>query len=487
MLATYDEADVSRHKCLIYDGHASEQLPVVIPLLKEGLARNYRCLYLGAPDSVRMAHKSLLANGVNVDAEMMRGTLILSSDRSHLVGGRFDPRAMVDSLVDAIDAAVAEGYKGLCATGDMRWELGDDERSFDKLLEYEALLEQIFREKPLMGVCQYHRDVLPPHAIRDALMTHRSAYVGDSLTRDNLFYMPPELLLESKSTRNAAKHGEWMYKQITRVVRAEAARDRALDKLRANEALLAAANQDLERRVRERTAELEAANAHLEAFSYSVSHDLRAPVRAVKGFSEILTEDFAPALGAEGMDYVKRMHAGAKKMEALIDGLLLLGGAMKLEMSRTTVDLAALARDVAQDVMTSTGHRNVRLAVHSPLHATGDAPLLRVALMNLIGNAFKFSSRRTEPSVEVGSAGTDNGMITVYVRDNGAGFDSTRAPFLFSAFSRLHTSQEFEGTGVGLATVQRVIQRHGGKIWAESRPDEGATFYFTLPEAVSRS
>jgi signal transduction histidine kinase len=158
-----------------------------------------------------------------------------------------------------------------------------------------------------------------------------------------------------------------------------------------------------------------------------------------------------------------------------------LGRAMKLPMTRETVDVASLARDVALEITAATGRTNVRLAVHSPLSATGDAALLRVALVNMMSNAWKFTARKTEPQVEIGSAGTVDGMVTLYVRDNGAGFDSTRSTHLFSAFHRMHSDKEFEGTGIGLATVHRVVQRHGGRIWAESRPGEGATFYFTIP------
>lgn len=482
MLAIQDGAvATSRHKCLIYDGHPSEQLPVIVPLLKDGLESNYRCLYLGAPQIIAMVQAGLGRRGVDTVAESRRGALVFSSDRGHLATGTFDPQAMVDGLRGMIDDAVRDGFAGLCATGDMRWELGDDDRNFDRLLEYEALLEQVFRDRPLMGICQYHRDVLPARTVRDALLTHRATFIGDTLNRDNLFYIPPELALESRTSLDPAKHGDWMFQQIARVLNAEAARDRALTALQASEARLAEANRDLERRVHERTAELETANAHLESFSHSVSHDLRAPIRAVKGFAEILAEEFSASLGPDGQDYVNRMTRSARRMEEMVDGMMVLAGAMKLPMARATVDLTGLAHEVAAELRETAPPRNVEFIVDENLTAVGDRALIRVAFVNLIGNAWKFSAKRERARVEIRRHGSEDAMTTFFIRDNGAGFEASQATRLFEVFQRMHSQQEFDGTGVGLATVQRVIQRHGGRIWADSAPESGATFYFTLP------
>src|SRR5919109_607859 len=154
-----------------------------------------------------MIDQGLAESGVDTPPEKNRGALILSGDRSHPVGGRFDPKAMVDALSRLIDESVAQGFEGLCATGDMRWELGDNDANFDRLLDYEARLEKVFRDKPLRGICQYRRDVVPVKAVRDALVTHRSTYLGEVLNRDNLFYVPPELLLEGDD--NAERQSEW--------------------------------------------------------------------------------------------------------------------------------------------------------------------------------------------------------------------------------------------------------------------------------------
>ena len=252
--------EVSRHKCLIYDGDPSEQLPVVIPFLLDGLRSNWRCLYLGSPQSVRMAEKALVANGVNTIKETNRGALILSTDNSYLNSGSFEPKKMVDWLSQSVEDAVGAGFNGLCATGDMKWELGDD-ANFDHLAEYEARLEKLFQSKPLRGICQYHRDIVPPQAIRNALATHRSTYVGTDLQTDNFFYIPPELILDTGS--GSSEVGKWMCQQIVRVLNAERARDKAMTALRDSESQqrrlaeqLAEVNRDLESRVQERTSQL---------------------------------------------------------------------------------------------------------------------------------------------------------------------------------------------------------------------------------------
>lgn len=458
---------MSRHKCLIYEGQPSDQLPIVVPFLSNGLQENWRCLYLGNPEMVQMVGAALSSRSIDVAYEEKRGSLLLSSDRDHLGNGTFHPETMVERLCALVDESVDDGFQGLCATGDMRWELGAD-KNFDRLLEYEALLEQVLRDKPLRGICQYHRDILPARAVQDALVTHRSAYIGNVLNRSNLYYIPPELLLEG-----GAKQGEWMCQQIVRVLTAEQARDEALRRL-------AEMNRDLERRVAERTAELQLANQHLEAFSYSVSHDLRAPLQAIMGFSDLLTDRFSKVLGEQGCKYLERVRAGTRRMGDLIEGLLTLGRAVKGDLNRTLVDLGQLAEAIAREISEGEPKRQVDLLVHPDLHAIGDRVLLRAVLTNLLSNAWKFTSKCTGGRIEVGKMTSPTGDRIFFVKDNGAGFDMKNAEKLFDPFQRLHTQAEFAGTGVGLATVQRIVARHGGRIWAESYPNQGATFFFTL-------
>jgi PAS domain S-box-containing protein len=242
---------------------------------------------------------------------------------------------------------------------------------------------------------------------------------------------------------------------------------------------IARLNADLERRVRERTGELEAANAEMEAFSYSVSHDLRAPLRAIDGFSQALTEDCAPQLGPAA-DYLRRIRAATRKMAELIDGLLDLSRVSRAEMRSQTVDLSAMARQSAESLQRSAPERRVKWVIADGLTTRGDPRLLRAIVDNLLGNAWKFTGGKGAARIEFGVTDHSDGPA-YFVADDGAGFDMAYADKLFRPFQRLHSEREFEGTGIGLATVKRVIHRHGGRIWAEAGAGRGATFFFTLP------
>lgn len=233
----------------------------------------------------------------------------------------------------------------------------------------------------------------------------------------------------------------------------------------------------------QRATELEAANRELEAFSYSVSHDLRSPLQNIDSFSQILMEDYANRLDADGRDYVQRLRASCQHMGDIIDALLALSNMIRTELHVDHVDLSALARDAAAGCQQKNPDRLVDWIIAEGLTADGDAQLLRVILENLFGNAWKFTAKRPQARIEFGTLPQSDGVPVFFVRDDGAGFDMTRASNLFTPFKRLHDQSEFRGTGIGLATVQRVIQRHQGKIWAEGAVDHGATFCFTLKKA----
>ena len=229
--------------------------------------------------------------------------------------------------------------------------------------------------------------------------------------------------------------------------------------------------------------ELEVTNRELEAFSYSVSHDLRAPLRSIDGFSQILLEDYADELDEEGKDYLGRVRAASQRMGRLIDDLLGLSRVTRGTMRRERVSLSALAEEVARELEEANPERRIQFSAQGGLEVWGDPRLLRVALENLIGNAWKFTEKQPEARVEFGHSeklSYTSRVPVYYVRDNGAGFDMAYAGKLFGAFQRLHDANDFEGTGIGLATVQRVVRRHGGHIWAEGEVGRGATFYFTI-------
>ncbi|UUX95089.1 ATP-binding protein [Aquabacterium sp. J223] len=237
---------------------------------------------------------------------------------------------------------------------------------------------------------------------------------------------------------------------------------------------------DLERRVRERTTALEQANEALEAFSVSVSHDLRAPLRAVQGFAQLLDERAGERLDADGRHLLSGVRQAAGRMDALMDELMKLAQVGRREPVCRSFDLAPMAREVVQRLQTAEPGRRVHVDIADPLPVHADPGLLRLALENLVGNAWKYTGRRDEAHIAV-QPWADDGRSGFCVRDNGAGFDMARAERLFEPFRRLHSEDEFSGTGIGLAIVRRVVQQHGGRIHAEARPGEGATFYVALP------
>jgi light-regulated signal transduction histidine kinase (bacteriophytochrome) len=238
-------------------------------------------------------------------------------------------------------------------------------------------------------------------------------------------------------------------------------------------------NEELEQRVRERTAELTAANKELEAFSYSVSHDLVAPLRAIDGFSRMIEEDYGPLVDARGKGYIERIRSGTQRMQQLIDDMLTLSQVTRNEMKREAVSLSDMAGKILGELKQQQPRRNVATHIAANMRVHGDPNLLRMMLDNLLRNAWKFTSRLPQAVIEVGVLRKD-GKSVYFVKDNGAGFDMKYADKLFGPFQRMHRVQEFEGTGIGLAIVHRIIQRHGGRIWAEAVPGQGATFYFTL-------
>ena len=240
---------------------------------------------------------------------------------------------------------------------------------------------------------------------------------------------------------------------------------------------------DLEARVERRTTDLAQANKDLEAFGYSVSHDLRAPLRALSGYAEALLEEYGDGLGETGRGYAERIEAASGRMATLIDDLLQLAQVSRSQMHLRPVDLSAEVTAVVGEFESTDPSRRIRISIQDGVQATADRGLIRTVLQNLVENAWKFTARREDAIIEFGTMAADEAEICCFVRDNGAGFDPAHAAKLFQPFQRLHADTDFAGTGIGLASVQRIIERHGGRIWAQGAVDAGATFFFTLDAA----
>ena len=241
--------------------------------------------------------------------------------------------------------------------------------------------------------------------------------------------------------------------------------------------------RELNRVLQSRAAELEMANRELEAFSYSVSHDLGAPLRSIEGFVRAIEEECGGVLDAKAKNYLDRVHSAAKRMSELIRDLLEMSRVTRSEMQRRQFNLSEVARSIIENIKDANPDRKLDFHAPATLEAFGDARLMRIVLENLLGNAFKFTAKKPIARIELGSMYA-NGVLTYFVRDNGAGFDMAFANKLFGPFQRLHRFEDFPGTGVGLATVQRIVRRHGGDIWVEAGVDKGATFFFTLEQQI---
>jgi len=241
--------------------------------------------------------------------------------------------------------------------------------------------------------------------------------------------------------------------------------------------------RQLNAELRDRATQLEVTNQELEAFSYSVSHDLRAPLRHIQGYVGMLTRDAQLQLSEKAGRYLQTISDAGREMSQLIDDLLAFSKMARTEMHATSIDPVRLVEAARHDLELATGDRNIRWTISPLPRAHGDPAMLKQVFANLLGNAVKYTRGRDPAEIAIGCAGEEDGRMVIFVRDNGAGFDMKYAGKLFGVFQRLHRSDEFEGTGIGLANVRRIVTRHGGRVWAEAAPNAGATFYFTLPRA----
>jgi len=367
-----------------------------------------------------------------------------------------------------------------------------------ELRRSEERYRELFENNPL-PMWVYDTDALVFLAVNDAAC-RQYGYSSDEFLLMKITQIRPEEevsdLMENleKTDGSLQKSGDWrhrrkdgseLYVEITshelnflgRKARLVLAND-VTDRKNAEEAVRRV-NETLEGRVAERTVELESVNRELEAFAYSVSHDLRAPLRAMDGFSLALIEDYDENLDDTAKKFLNRIRTASQQMSRLIDDLLSLSRVTRSEIRHTSVDLSAIANEIVNRHLELQPRDNFAFEIEDEVKVYGDERLLRIALENLLGNAWKFSSKTENPAVSFKRA-SKNGETVCCVKDNGAGFDMRYADKLFGAFQRLHSTSEFEGTGIGLATVQRIITRHGGKIWAESEVGKGAAFYFTI-------
>ncbi len=385
--------------------------------------------------------------------------------------------------------------------------LSDSERRFRSLVEQSPLSIQIYSStgEVLLANKAWERlwgtsaeQLAGYNVLRDSQLVKKGVmpyiergFSGEALTTPAIIYDPSELPWVPREQANTERWIQsFIYpikdergEVVEVVLMHEDVTERyvAQERQKKIEQELSQYRERLEQLVIQRTAELKTANDELAAFSYSVSHDLRAPLRSIDGFSQALLEDYEAVLDDTGRDYLSRVRNATQRMGQLIDDLLMLSRLSRREMSCERIDLSALAEQAVEELREHQPQRRVVVEIEPQMRVLADAKLISIALSNLLGNAWKYTATRARPHIRVGCR-EENGTVAYFVRDNGVGFDMKYADKLFGAFQRLHKSSEFEGSGIGLATVARIIHRHGGKVWAEAKEDAGACFYFTLGE-----
>jgi PAS domain S-box-containing protein len=414
---------------------------------------------------------------------------------------RFIRKDGTTGICETVVVPVYDERGALVARIGVNRDITERKRTEEALREAKVLLEKIFAslDEAVLLIDASSRTILTCNPAVERVFGYRPE---EMIGRNTAFLYPDEeayrafgqQLREALPARGVHRAELWMRRKDGQLFMGEATVSALVDEAgrrditvwrditarKQAEAQIRQLNAELERRVIERTAQLEAANRELETFSYSVSHDLRAPLRSIDGFSQALLEDCAAQLDAQGRDYLQRIRGATQRMAELIEALLGLSRVTRAGLQRHEVDLSAMARAIAAELQRTDPSRHVEFAIADGLIVSGDARLLRVAMENLLGNAWKFTAKQPRARIEFGMQRQDDGTCAFFVRDNGAGFDMAYAEKLFGAFQRLHRASEFHGTGIGLATVQRIVHRHGGRIWAEGAVGQGATFYFTL-------
>jgi PAS domain S-box-containing protein len=449
--------------------HLGSPLEIVAPDRRPDTATAWSDV-LPAGDDVQTYETTILSNGGSrIDVEVAWKTLSEDVEARIFLVHDVTERKRAEEMLRRSEGSLAEAQR-VAHLGNWEFDLVED------VLTWSDEIYRIFELDPQRFDASYEAFLGAIHPEDRELVD--AAYRG-SVENHQPYEVRHRLLMSDGEIKYAHERGKTFYDEDGLPVRSVGTVQDVTELVRAEEAVRAL-NADLEDRVRRRTAELEAANRELEAFSYSVSHDLRAPLRAIQGFARILQTDHADALDDEGTRVLGVVTSSVQRMAQLIDDLLAFSRVTRRELTMGVIDMSSLASDVVQEVRALEPDRDVEVVVSDLPEAAGDGALIRQAMLNLVGNAFKFTGPVARPRVEI--RGWIEDAEAVYsVTDNGVGFDQTYADKLFQVFQRLHSSQEFDGTGIGLALVHRIVDRHGGRVGAAGGEGHGATFWFSLP------
>lgn len=458
------------HLCMVYENN-EEQLRGVVPFIHHGLTAGDRCVYVADDQSVEEVVRALESAGVDTRTEMDRGALLVMTKReTYLRGGVFDPQEMIEFLDQSVQEALDEGFNGYRAAGEMTWAIGTDVIETQRLVEYEALLNRFYPSNRAVGLCQYNRDRFPPEAIYDVLRTHPTAVLGDQVC-PNLYYEPPELVLRGGDT---ADRVDWMIHQLRRWHRMSVSREELQREVDERKKV----QSDLEHTA----AALETSNQELRQFAHIVSHDLREPLRTVSGYIHLLGSRYSEALDEQARRYIDRTLAGTQRMDRMIHDLLEYARVQTRAAQMETVDLNSVMGDALDDLERMIHERDAQVQVGALPRVVADRSQMHQIFTNLITNAIKYCPPDRIPLVRV-TASTHDDAWQVNVQDNGSGIPQDQHERIFVPSQRLVSrTGEDTGTGMGLAIAQRIVERHGGRIWLESTPGEGTTFHFTIPQ-----